>query len=313
MSRALAQDLLQLPDTEVIMLRDARLEACPIPRVAASTISSAGQERELLESWGSRADWTLLIAPEIGNALVDRCRWVEAAGGRLLGPDSRLVALASDKQATAEHLADAGLPVPRGVRLLPGERPPPDLPYPAVLKPCDGAGSHGVRWIADVSDRAIFERGREVMRLEQWHPGMAASVALLCGPREVVVLEPCGQRLSEDGQFRYLGGFLPLPGSLADRARDLGRKAARALSPSSGFLGIDLVLGNDGAASDVIIEVNPRMTTSYLGLRRAAHGNLGAAMMALAAGQRCDLSFGTQRVEFAPDEYRARETACHAP
>ena len=52
-------------------------------------------------------------------------------------------------------------------------------------------------------------------RLEELCPGVAASVAVLCGPAQQLVLPPCGQVLSDDGHFTYLGGRLPLEPALA--------------------------------------------------------------------------------------------------
>jgi predicted ATP-grasp superfamily ATP-dependent carboligase len=65
-------------------------------------------------------------------------------------------------------------------------------------------------------------------------------------------------------------------------------------------MGIDLVFGLavDGS-EDVVIEVNPRLTTSYLGLRKIANGNLAAAMVRTAKGQAADLSFSSVPVQFS--------------
>ena len=56
-----------------------------------------------------------------------------------------------------------------------------------------------------------------------------------------------------------------------------------------GYFGIDMVLGDDADGSrDAVIEVNPRFTTSYVGLRAAANVNLVAAMLHLADGADLD-------------------------
>lgn len=65
---------------------------------------------------------------------------------------------------------------------------------------------------------------------------------------------------------------------------------------------MDLVLGDsDDGTDDALIEINPRLTTSYVGLRQIAKSNLAAAMVNVAIGRSCDLSFGAQTVEFRPD------------
>ena len=77
--------------------------------------------------------------------------------------------------------------------------------------------------------------------------------------------------MSDDGRFVYLGGSLPLPHALASRATRLAQQAVAALPDPLGYVGVDLVLGADAdGADDYVIEINPRLTTSYIGLRAAA-------------------------------------------
>ena len=48
-----------------------------------------------------------------------------------------------------------------------------------------------------------------------------------------------------------------------------------------GSVGVDLILGAD---RDVAVEINPRLTTSYVGLRVLAAENLAGEMIHIAAG-----------------------------
>ena len=200
----------------MIALCDSRLATAAVTGCRLISVSSAAEEQAAFDDWVGAADWTLLIAPEINGVLLDRCRRVEGSGARLISPGSALVRLASDKHATAQYLSERGVRVPDGVCLQPGETLPHDFPYPAVLKPCDGAGSCGVRRVSSAAEAGV-ESGPARQRLERWQPGFSASVSLLCGPGGVVPLEPCAQTLSEDGRFHYLGGWTPLPEPLATR------------------------------------------------------------------------------------------------
>jgi hypothetical protein len=183
--------------------------------------------------------------------------------------------------------------------------------YPVVLKPRHGAGSQGVRRIDSVEGFSWDELGRDKLPdddwlIEQFVPGTAASVAVLCGPRGRFPLPAWRQRLSKDGRFRYLGGAYPLAEPLDARARRLAASAVTALGTAGGhmvrgYIGVDLVLGDavDGS-QDAVIEINPRLTTSYVGLRRAAKFNLAQAMLLVALGKvPPPLLFDTQPLEFS--------------
>lgn len=190
--------------------------------------------------------------------------------------------------------------MPKGILLQSEDRLPADFTYPAVLKPFDGAGSQDMCLVAgsyDTPPPYAWPR-----RLERFVPGQPASVALLCGPTGRVPLAPCKQRISNDGRMRYFGGELPLAPGLAERAAALGERAVAALPPTRGFVGVDLVLGREpDGAEDYVIEVNPRLTTSYVGLRAAANTNLAEAMYRIALGNETQVSFSGRPLEFDVD------------
>jgi hypothetical protein len=115
-------------------------------------------------------------------------------------------------------------------------------------------------------------------------------------------LPACRQRLSADGRFQYLGGSAPLEANLAQRAQRLAEAALDCLPVTQGYVGVDLVLGpaEDGRG-DVVVEINPRLTTSYVGLRRLLKTNLAAAMIEVAACRRVELCFARQRIAFTAE------------
>jgi tyramine---L-glutamate ligase len=307
MLAALAADFAALEGVTTTVILDSRQDSDGVPwtRCRIVPVHKAGGDCEALTNYCRDADWTVVIAPEFDGLLESRLRIVEAAGGRLLGPSPRLAALAADKQRTADHLAAVGVPAAFGELIDAGSllNVAKAIGYPVVFKRRDGAGSKDVRLLAD-RDAAIgfrtekFEEGR----LERFYPGIAASVAVLCGPDGLFPLPACRQRLSDDGRFRYLGGSCPLEPALAERAPLLAVRAIRSLPDPVGYLGVDLVLGaNPNGQGDVVIEVNPRLTTSYVGLRAVAGGNLAAAMLAIAEGRLPSLSFSGQITHFDAD------------
>lgn len=294
---ALAADFAAIKGATVDVLHDERLPPFELSGVTIHGVRSAAAEVLAIQSLAAEADWTVLIAPEFDGHLLSRARAVEQAGGRLLGPPSHLVALAGDKHATAEFLARHGVSVPRGIALAAGAVLPADFPYPAVLKRRDGAGSLGIERIETPTIGRTA--GHVPARLETYCPGMAASVACLCGPKQIVVLEPSRQHLAGTRGFSYQGGSLPLEPSMASRARRLAARAAGSLPGPLGYLGVDLILGDDPAGSgDIVIEINPRLTTSYVGLRALSRVNLADTMIAVACGREIELCWNSGKIEF---------------
>jgi hypothetical protein len=115
-------------------------------------------------------------------------------------------------------------------------------------------------------------------------------------------LVPCKQRITEDGRLRYRGGELPLAAGLGERAIAVADRALAALPATQGYVGLDLVLGRDPeGGEDFVIEVNPRLTTSYVGLRAATRSNLAEAMLRVAGGDTAPVEFLDRSLEFDVD------------
>ena len=301
MIRAFADDLTRVVGVHVIRMQDARVDLPVRDGEQVHVVDKASDERLQFLQLARSADWTIVIAPEIDGVLLRRINAVRNAGGRVVGGSLEFVELVSNKQQTSEHLATAGIPVPDGVFLPVGSRLPLDICYPAVMKPVDGAGSGDVRLVQSGGD--LFNRPIERdSRIEKYLEGLPVSVALLTGPGDSVPLLPCRQQVIPP-DFHYGGGHLPLKPSLAARATELALAALNVLPPSLGYVGIDMVLGSDTSGhQDVVIEINPRLTTSYVGLRRATRDNLAQVMMETAIGQTPqEITFDFKPIDFSAD------------
>lgn len=309
MVEAAGEDLRRLPEVELVEFRDARLSHTCDSSTEVVVIASPEDEFRQLATWSRRVDGVMLIAPENGGRLLERARWIERHGGHLLSPHSAFVELATNKTRTAQRLAAAGVPVPQALLLEPGQPVPDDFPLPAVLKPNDGVGCLETHFVADRTEaerlRALYPGAR---RLEAFCAGLPASVMAIGGSRRRLLLPPCRQHVLSDGRFHYLGGGYPIGPELVTRACQLARAALAALPRACGFIGVDLILGESAAGQgDVVLEINPRLTTSYIGLRQVTSSNLAAAMLAIQRGGRCPLFFQSGAIEFEADG-RTRRT-----
>ena len=88
----------------------------------------------------------------------------------------------------------------------------------------------------------------------------------------------------------------------------LARAAIECVPGLLGYVGVDLVLGDaeDGCTLlNYAIEINPRLTTSYIGLRALADFNIAEMMLRVATGEPAgELKWKPGRVRFGPDGRR---------
>jgi predicted ATP-grasp superfamily ATP-dependent carboligase len=118
--------------------------------------------------------------------------------------------------------------------------------------------------------------------MQKYVRGKAASVSLLADGHRAVPLTVNAQRVVTGAAFAYRGGSTPLDHPLASAAADAALKTCAAIPGLRGYVGIDVVLTDAGP---VVIEVNPRITMAYLGVRAVLDENLAALAMAACRGR----------------------------
>jgi predicted ATP-grasp superfamily ATP-dependent carboligase len=106
-------------------------------------------------------------------------------------------------------------------------------------------------------------------------------VSLLADGHRAVPLAVNAQRVAAGAAFAYRGGSTPFDHPLAAAAADTATRTCAAIPGLRGYVGVDLVLTDAGP---VVIEVNPRLTMAYLGVRAVLDGNLAALAMAACLG-----------------------------
>jgi hypothetical protein len=302
MRDALVEDLAALRIHDIVTSADPRFPLKRIPRgVEVIPLRGAGAA---LDGLFREADAAWLIAPETGGCLESLATRASRNGARLLGPSARAIRRAADKALLPGRLAEQGVrhPETRAVRSLSAAiRAARTLGFPVVIKPARGAGCAGVTRVRRKADlpaalaraqRAAGGRGALVQRFVS---GTAASVALLSDGRRSRVLAVSGQTLAGGAVFAYAGGETPLAHPQAARAAAAARRACRGLPGLKGYVGVDVVLTDTDA---FVIEVNPRLTTSYLGVRASLRENVAALALVACGGTLGAVSRPRRRVLF---------------
>jgi predicted ATP-grasp superfamily ATP-dependent carboligase len=270
---ALAGDLAEHSAVEITVLRGERLS---LDFPGASTIPVPPQQFEAVwHSQLARCDAVWPIAPETGGILEHLCRDVESAGKVLLTSPSAAVRLAASKLATIQRLERHGLPV---VPTLPiGEWRRARF-YPCVFKPDDGVGCDGAFiGTAENSSEADPLGGDWIVQpLLEAEP---LSLSILFARGEARLLS-CNRQCVHRTRNRFrleaceVNAFFDTDG----RWSDLAARIAAALPELWGYAGVDLMLTAQGPR---LLEINPRLTTSYAGLHWALGENPAAQVLRL--------------------------------
>lgn len=284
MLQALIGELLNIPGVQVTTTRDARLANLDL----GVTVCPVSSRDELLRVWSSEvsnAEAVWPIAPETDGILEFLTSWVELAGRTLLTSRPHAVRIAASKSATIRRLEEQGLPVVPTWRA--GVPPPPGNDN-WVLKPDHGVGCVGSRLIRGRQN--LTDAVAELPNFEDWVvqpylPGHSASLSLLVDGNDVELLGCNLQRivLSND-RFLLLG--CEINGLSGDRGRfaQLGQDVVRGLPGLWGYVGVDLLMVGE---EPIVLEVNPRLTTSYVGLGSSLGENVAAMVLGLVQGIGC--------------------------
>ena len=264
MLRALVDDLMAIPGVEVAIMRDARLGA-DLP-ATLHPVSSAADFWPAFRSAMRDADAVWPIAPEQDGTLWRITDEILQAGRALLGCRPDAVKIATSKRATADVLARAGV---AAVPVYTDERSIPPEVGEIVVKPDDGAGCQETLLFRSRSQLQAWLRtnARAGLVLQPYIDGDARSLSLLCCDGRGRLLACNRQKIGvAGGAFEFFGVSV---GAVADsdgRYATLAGAIARALPGLWGYCGVDFIETDTGP---MVVEVNPRLTTSYAGLHRA--------------------------------------------
>jgi predicted ATP-grasp superfamily ATP-dependent carboligase len=242
-----------------------------------------GQHASVFAALLDHSDAALIIAPETDGVLARLSAIVEEASVPLLSCSSAAVAIASDKAMCYDLFRQANLPTPMTRRTsLSTTAPVADqVGYPVVIKPIDGVGCAGVCLVREPAELAgalaLLQQAtsHDEIILQSFVAGVHASVSLLAAEEQSLPLSLNGQTIQVGCPFVYQGGEVPLSHPLAARAVTLAQSAIRLIPGLRGYVGVDLILTQDQA---LLIEINPRLTTSYIGLRQVLDLNLAQAI-----------------------------------
>ncbi len=265
--------------SEVVVPVDPRL-APDLSRYRALSTIEILPKRGLWPQWVRAAegcDAAIIVAPESDGVLAQGVAMLRAGGVDCIAGSGDFLRVASDKVLTAKVLHAAGVSHP--IFMAHGERRQKLKLQKCdrfVVKPRDGCGTRQIARFDDLDAAIAAMMPSDI--LQQWRPGRAISVSFIASGGNLRFLPAVSQLFHAD-TCEYAGGQGPLCDDDQRRATAIASRAVEAMPPTArGFIGMDLLLG-ERPSEDCVIEINPRLTTSYVGLRKMTSCNLAAQIL----------------------------------
>ncbi len=223
-----------------------------------------------IERLAPSCEMGLVIAPD---HLLTRYTMLLEQYTHNLGCGFMVTALCANKVKTQRILAGHGIPVPGD----PGAGQ-------CVIKPVSGCGAQGVR----LSETAPKEGEFAERYIEGEHfsvsiiPNRVIGEACLYfkgNPPLVLAVNRQDIRMGTDGAFSYLGGVTPVHPSREDEIISTAIRVAEVLG-CQGYCGIDVVV----ADKVYVVDVNPRITTSLVGIASCMKEEIADLLIAASHG-----------------------------
>jgi predicted ATP-grasp superfamily ATP-dependent carboligase len=282
MLSAIVHDMTLLTDIQLIILRDFRLE--PLFDI----IDSAHHQCLIIDDYSTfqqhyassvkEADAVLIIAPETDGLLQNLQQSVLNQRKQLLGCQPIATNICTDKVICHQQLRSNNILTPHTITADEWSLNPFNSPSGFIVKPRDGAGCIDTVFFSTQTMLTAWLITSSI-ELEQtiiqpYIEGHAMSLSLLVDDDTSRVLAINQQYIKlEDGKLSFHGccvnGIAETQFSLL-QATEIAEKTYHAIPHLWGFIGIDLIVTDN---ETYIVDINPRLTTAYVGLRESLNFN----------------------------------------
>jgi predicted ATP-grasp superfamily ATP-dependent carboligase len=160
-----------------------------------------------------------------------------------------------------------------------------ELSFPVIFKPINGVGCSGLSKVNKEAQipkaiaKIIAESKNKTFITQEFISGEPASVSLLSNGKKALAISLNKQNVTlgePNVDSSYNGGCIPFDHPLKPEAFALTEKIVESIPGLRGYIGVDLVFTSQKA---FVVDVNPRLTTSYVGLSKVASYNVAEALI----------------------------------
>lgn len=276
MLQALLDDLKELTNIELIIPLDRRIQRLEIPACASVIWIDDTTQDDFLSKLIEQVDAVWPIAPDSQNILSSIAELVESQNKTLLLSSAATVRLCSNKLDTIKTLSSQGLACVPTTSL---DQTITTVPEKSVIKPTEGISCEG-SWIIEPNTncRQLIHNLDQYI-IQPYIEGESLSLSCLFQQGQGWLLTINNQLIqARNHSFVFLGCEVNELTQPRQEFQSLVNKLAKALPGLWGYVGIDLIKSQNEI---LIMEINPRLTTSYAGIKAATGFNVAKLVLEL--------------------------------
>ncbi len=266
----------------------------------AIEIAPIASPRQWQENWRAGLDWAeavWIVAPETNGILYGLATDVLAANKYLLGCHPEAIRICSDKLVTGAVLEKGGVDSVPGCLAQEFKN---QFPPPWIIKPRNDVGCEGIRRVQSRAELAGYQ-GQDWI-LQPYIAGETLSLSAIFAGGGALLLTVNRQHLAWQGESLVLEACsVNISDTDKNSFQRLCAKIARLIPGLWGYVGIDLIRSKDRF---FVVEINPRVSLSYTGIRLALGINVAEWVVWLAKGQASLDELASKRRQITGKEIR---------
>lgn len=264
MLQALIEDCSRIRDCEILTTLDPRIQLENID-VEVVYIADSNDYIKQIQTIAGNVDMTWVVAPESEGILASIVHSLEQENRNVVNCSVGAIRITGDKYNCTNAMQAAGLPTIPSLT----NNELNDYAANVVVKPRFGVGGESLRVCRNGREATTYIDEQEKWLIQPYIRGEHRSLSLLCWQGQVKILTCNIQQFSdlpEPRLSRCIVNAFPATSELIS----LSEQIAKAFPELSGYVGMDYIETENGC---VLVEINPRLTTSYIGLAKALKQN----------------------------------------
>ena len=235
--------------------------------IVSNSKSQSSYFEKLINLDLNSCDYFLIIAPETNNLLYQITKIMESKNLNNLGCSSECIKKAADKWLLYNNFKNTSIKLAESYLIGRNDFNLDRDFFPAVIKAKYSAGSELeiIKSKKEFKNLSIEDyKGQIIQKIINGVPG---SLSIAANSKKLQILSFNKQLINPDN-FSYLGSTINYKFPEKNKLKQLVKLIKQKYPNLNGYLGIDFIYNEKGV---YLLEINPRITSSYIGLAKISN------------------------------------------